>query len=113
MSTPIKLNVVLPTTSSYVRLVSGMFPGGLTKKEMEIVIILMHFLKQYQSPVITQEIKEKTRLYFKFNSQTMHNYMQKLKNKKVLQGMYKDYTLNKLFNMPIELVITCRENETF
>ena len=50
-------------------------------------------------------MKEKIRLHLKLTSQTMHNYWQKLKNKQVVKGTYKDFKFNSLLSNNIELKI--------
>lgn len=106
MTKPVKLKIKPVTPLQYVKLISGIFPGGLTKKEMEITALILHLQKHYDTDKVTQEMKEKIRLHLNISSQTMHNYWHTLKQKEVVQGSYKDFKLNSLFSNNVELNIT-------
>lgn len=109
MTKPTRLKMTLENEESYVRVISGIVPGGLTKKEMMIVILLLKLQKQLGTKEITQEMKEKVRLHLEVSSQTMHNYWTRLKNKKVILGKYNNARFNPMFDHNVELVISYAE----
>jgi hypothetical protein len=104
------LSLQVSDEAAYVRLVSGLIPGNLTKTEKKIIILLLRQLRQGNTDVITQEMKEKVRIYLEISSQTMHNYWDKLKKKKVVEGNYKDYTFNQIFSRNIKLTVLFNES---
>ena len=83
--------------ANYVRIVSTLFPGGLTKAEMKIIILLLTLYNNQDEKVITQQMKERVRISLDISSQTMHNYWAGLRKKKAVIGKYKDYTFNDIF----------------
>lgn len=101
-----KLKLVVPNEESYVRVLSGLVTGGLTKKEMAIVILLMKLQDRLGTKELSQEMKEKVRIHLDISSQTMHNYWNKLKQKKVIIGNYNTYKFNPMFSKGVELNIS-------
>lgn len=105
MTKPVKLVIQPVNPLQYVKLISGIFSGGLTDREVEIVAYLLLLQKQQKTKFITQEMKERVRMHLEISSQTMHNYWHTLKKKKVVIGKYKNFTFNNLVSNNIELHI--------
>lgn len=98
-----KLELELPNIPSYVKAVSGLVDQGMTKKEMQIVALLLYYMQQENTTVISQSMKERVRLSLEMTSQTMHNYWNTLKKKNIVEGNYKNFTLNKIFSSNIQI----------
>lgn len=104
--TTAKLNIKLKNEEQYVRVISGIVAGGLSKQQMTIIILLLKLQKQLNTTEITQSMKEKVRIHMGLSSQTMHNYWNKLKRKGLVIGKYKDYKFNAIIRHNVELKIS-------
>ena len=100
-------------TARYIASISGLFitpnnPGGLTKKEMIMITVLIRQMELLGVNVITQSVRERTMDVLQIDKRYLYNMISNLRNKKVITN---DDTLHPFLKRGVVIELSYARNK--